>query len=80
MKFQHSWRKGAPVSIATAVEDRIDDDYDSGVAEHGLSTARNAARSIGDLVQALYEKGILTDEDLKDFVSGSYLPVPDAKA
>jgi hypothetical protein len=80
MKFQHSWRKGGPVSIATAVEARIDDDYDSGVAEHGLSTARNAGSAIGKIVQLLHEKGVLTDEDLKDLVGYSYHPVPDAEA
>lgn len=77
MKFKHSWRDSAPVTIATAVDAKIDDNYDSGVAEHGLATARNAASAIGLLVQRPYEKGVLTKDDVQDFVSGSYEPVDD---
>lgn len=76
MRFKHSWRnRGDTISIAAAVEARIDDDYGSGVAEHGLSTAQNAGRAIGLIVQRLHERGLLSDDDLKDFVSFNYTPV-----
>lgn len=81
MRFKHSWRgAGETIPLAAAVEARIDDDFGSGVAERGLSTAQNAGRAIGLIVQRLHERGLLSDDDLKDFVSYNYTPVPDAEA
>lgn len=80
MRFKHSWRNaGKTISLAAAVEARIDDDFGSGVAENGLATAQNAGRAIGLIVQRLHERGLLSDDDLKDFVSYSYTPVPDGE-
>lgn len=76
MKFRHAWRPET-VSIADAVDAAIDDAYGEGVLERGLSTAQNASRCIGKLVQTLYEKGVLSADDLHDFVSSQYRAVSD---
>lgn len=77
MKFKHAWRAGAdPISISAAVESSLDGrDYDLGSLEAAAATADNAAGAFARLVEMLHDKGVLSDEDVVSFVSGTWRPV-----
>ncbi len=74
MKVKHAWRKGEYVSIAAAVDAKIDNaDTHEGIAESALSISRNASTAIGELIELLHSKGLLQDEDVKKFIGYSYV-------
>jgi len=62
-------------TISQAIEAYIDGaDYERGAVETAQSTANNAGKCLGNLVQLLVEKGVLTKKEVEDKVLvGLYL-------
>lgn len=61
------------VSISDAIEGSVDDaGYSGGIAEMAHSKIVSASKIIGKLVQSLYERKLLTDDEVKDMLSWKY--------
>lgn len=61
------------VSISDAIEGSIDDSIENnGVAEDASRKADNCGKILGKLVQALYERKLLTDDEIKDMLNWRY--------
>ena len=56
-------------SISIAVMKHIDgSDHEYGQLEEAAETANNAGRCIGNLIELLFNKGIITEDEIKEKV------------
>lgn len=76
LQFKNKYCSGHIVirNLADAVKNEIDADGDE-VVERAANTASNAATFIGDLVQVLVDKGVLTPEDIRHLFTDEFTVV-----
>lgn len=66
------------MTIAQAVKENFEHrGYDTGALETASYTVDNTLEALGGLIELLYDKGILTKEDLKGFISRNLEEVED---
>lgn len=61
---KHSWNKRLPTSMATIIEIELEGSREAGQVEAAAQTADNCARFLGELTERLFDKGVLTRDDL----------------
>ena len=73
IKHKNWKRREREVNIAEAIEGSIDyAGYIGGVAEMAHHKIVNVSQILGKLVQNLYERKLLTDNEVKDMLSWEY--------